>query len=117
MTLLDLDTPLLKEENHPRVVNKEIKKERPTNLPIIIVVNWVIQLMSAGVTLSIKILCRITKETTTTATKNDIIHMNVGPRPCTLKYLKDIVLIVKNMGIDHMSANPIPNGHQKSKKR
>lgn len=62
-------------------------------------------------------LSRRTWVTTTSATNNVIRHMNAEPRPCTLKDLKDIVITIKSMDIDPLSADPNPIGHQTRRQR
>ena len=46
------------------------------------------------------------------ATNKVIRHMNAKPRPCTLKYLKDIVMSIRSMDIELLSVDPNPSGHR-----
>ena len=96
---MDWCTLVLKKDNHPKVVKKEVPKLRNQNLLVIIVVRKDILLMCAGARLQIRILSIRARFTAISATKKVIRDMNVEPRPCTLKDLKDIVITIRSMEI------------------
>ena len=50
-------------------------------------------------------------------TNKVIRDMNVEPRPCTLKDLKDTAITIRSMDIDILNADPNPSGHQTSRQR
>ena len=78
--LLDWVTPVLKKENHLKVVNKEAKKVRTTNPLFVIVERLTIQQMFAGETMQIQTLSSNSRVNIIGATSKDIGHMNVEPR-------------------------------------
>ena len=53
--------------------------------------------------------------TAISATNKVIRNMNAKPRPCILKDLKDIVITIRSMDIEILSADPNPSGHQTRK--
>ena len=82
---MDGDTQVLKKENHPKVLKKEVKKVRTQNLLVIIVVRKDILLMCAGERQQIRMLSRRAWVTTISRKNKVIKHMNVELIPCTLK--------------------------------
>ena len=117
MIHLDWDAQVMKKEIHPKVLKKGAKKVRIPNLLVIIVVIKDILLICVGVRLKIRMLS-IRAWFTTISAKNKVIkHMNAELRPCTHKYLKDIVTTIRSMDIELLSVDPNPSGHKTSKKR
>ena len=55
--------------------------------------------------------------TATSATNKLIKHMNVEPRPSTLKDLKDTIITIGSMDIELLSADANQNGYQTGKQR
>ena len=117
MTHQDKDTQVLKKENHPKMLKKGATKVRTPNLLVIIVVRKDMILMCVGARLQIRILIIRACFTIISATNKVIKHMNEELRLCTLKYFKAIVITIRSMDIEILSANPNPCGHQKNKQR
>ena len=67
--------------------------------------------------MEIRTLRKNSRDIVISARIKDIRHMNVGPRPPTLKDLKVIVTNVKSMDTRHMNANPNLSGHQTNRQR